>query len=351
MCYVWGLLYYAWVGDGGGFGRTIAQEMALQIYKLLVVPADGGGDRGSPDPTGTVFDNTENGIDNGMLELASAITSEKAPPKLSVESLPALAKQLAVIATDGTDIPSVLVDDDLSHEAQEVHDEDDVDFFHDGDDEDEADGPSLSSLMQLVAQESVQGCHGKDAPCPKFISPLIAKLKKAMYISLIHPMGQTLCIMLTKLIHDPLQKMLHAGLSFSLRDYLNTSLTHAVEHTLANTVALTTTHTVPRIINKLLPPYLFHSLTTTLTHTLTRSLVHTLAPSVISSLAQTPAQRYYCYFCQHQGAHCQACKGHSSTELTMALYYGEFYASYYSDYYADMYARNIFVKRASYQSP
>ena len=48
------------------------QEIALQIYKLLIVPADGGGDRGGPDPKGLVFDNTDNGIDNGMLELASS---------------------------------------------------------------------------------------------------------------------------------------------------------------------------------------------------------------------------------------------------------------------------------------
>ena len=48
------------------------QEIALQIYKLLIVPADGGGDRGGPDPKGLVLDNTDNGIDNGMLELASS---------------------------------------------------------------------------------------------------------------------------------------------------------------------------------------------------------------------------------------------------------------------------------------
>ena len=40
---------------------------------------------------------------------------------------------------------------------------------------------------------------------------LVATLKKGMYISLVHPIGQSLAIMLTKDIHEPLQKMLHAG--------------------------------------------------------------------------------------------------------------------------------------------
>ena len=49
--------------------------MTVVLFSLssTQVPADGGGDRGSPDPKGLVFDNTDNGIDNGMLELASSI--------------------------------------------------------------------------------------------------------------------------------------------------------------------------------------------------------------------------------------------------------------------------------------
>ena len=69
------------------------------------------------------------------------------------------------------------------------------------------------SLMEVMETQAVKmkGCHGKDAPCPMFEAPLVATLKKGMYISLVHPIGQSLAIMLTKDIHEPLQKMLHAG--------------------------------------------------------------------------------------------------------------------------------------------
>ena len=40
---------------------------------------------------------------------------------------------------------------------------------------------------------------------------MVAQLKKGMDISLVHPIGQTLAIMVTKAVHEPLQKMLHAG--------------------------------------------------------------------------------------------------------------------------------------------
>lgn len=177
-------------------------------------------------------------------------------------------------------------------------------------------GDSVGKLLGGLVQSGVTS---------EVVALLSHSLTSALSESVVPPLTESL----SDTIVNTLTPMLRDAVTTAVVEKLTVSLTESVSASLTETISAQLEHDVP---DELAP-----QLSAELTHYLTQSVTQSVVPALTYTLHHSPAEDYFCAYCNSYKLYCDYCRKDGPEQL----YRAQHYAAYYSRYYAREYGKQF----------